>query len=131
MFSDRGFEIGETDGLQAHVGVVEVPDRRLDEQDFHGFFGGFPVDSKSNIARAVGKASIERAQGSAAFEPAAKNCGLEGHRSFIRMTLNYPESNIAILRSSVFLSSQEQELSIQLDGPIHPIRCWRLAVHLC
>jgi len=30
MLSDRGFEIGEPDRLQTHVGVVEIPDRRLD-----------------------------------------------------------------------------------------------------
>src|SRR6267142_1593445 len=36
MFSDGGFEIGETDGLQAHIGVVKILNRRLDEQNFHG-----------------------------------------------------------------------------------------------
>ena len=35
VFFDRGFEIAKSDGLQPHVGVVEVLNRRLDEQDFH------------------------------------------------------------------------------------------------
>jgi hypothetical protein len=35
MFVDRGFEVAKTDGLQAHFGVVEIFDRRLDEQNSH------------------------------------------------------------------------------------------------
>ena len=34
MFSYGGFEVSETDGLQAYVGVVEVLYRRLNQQDF-------------------------------------------------------------------------------------------------
>ena len=35
MLFHRGFEIAKPDGLQAHVGIVKVLDRRLDEQNFH------------------------------------------------------------------------------------------------
>ena len=34
IFVHGGFEVSETDGLQAYVGVVEVLHRRLNEQDF-------------------------------------------------------------------------------------------------
>ena len=37
MCVDRGFEVAKTDGLQAHIGVVEIFDRRLDEQNSHYF----------------------------------------------------------------------------------------------
>ena len=35
VFGDCRFEIAQTDGLQAHIGIVEVLDRRLDEQNSH------------------------------------------------------------------------------------------------
>ena len=39
MCVDRGFEVAKTDGLQAHIGVVEIFDRRLDEQNSHFTMG--------------------------------------------------------------------------------------------
>jgi hypothetical protein len=60
MFSDRGFEISETDGLQAHVGVVKVPNGRLDKKNFHRSKVLFSIELNSNIARAVGASSIEQ-----------------------------------------------------------------------
>src|SRR5581483_10984183 len=48
MFLDRGFEIGKADGLQAHIGVVKILNRRLDEKKLHG-----PVRSKVPNVQAV------------------------------------------------------------------------------
>jgi hypothetical protein len=38
MFSDRGFQISKADGLQAHIRVVEILNRRLDEENVHWTF---------------------------------------------------------------------------------------------
>jgi hypothetical protein len=32
---DRGFQVAQADGLQPHVGVVEISNRRLEEEKFH------------------------------------------------------------------------------------------------
>src|SRR5437870_8053636 len=50
IFLDRGFQIAKSDGLQPHLGVIKVPDRWLNEEDFHAVSSSYSV---STIQREV------------------------------------------------------------------------------